>query len=699
MSLAPGQRLGPYEIVSPIGAGGMGEVYKARDTRLDRIVAIKVSSAQFSERFEREARAIAALNHPNIATLYDVGPNYLVMEYVEGEPLRGPLPLDRVMQYAGQICDALDAAHKKDITHRDLKPANILVNKQGIKLLDFGLAKIREEQAVSEETISKALTSQGTVLGTPQYMAPEQVEGKEADARSDIFALGCVLYEMLTGRKAFEGKNASSIAGAILAKNPEPIPNLPPSLQRVISTCLAKDADERFQCARDIKHALKWTIQAGPAPVAGTWKWVAAALGATTLVLALLFLRPSPQAPERMIRFQIQAPEKMRFGDSRAAVSPDGRILAFSARPEDGGKPSLWLRPLDSTTPHSLPGTEGACCPFWSPDSRFLAFSADNKLKRIEVAGGTPQIISETHAWEGTWNEAGEILLTKEGGLIQRVAASGGVPADLLKPNSASGEYFVSPSFLPDGLDFLFTCGIPNEDRVCSASVDGKRSRKRVLEKAFLPQFVPSLDRRRAGVPGYLIYRVTGGSLVARPFDPGKLEATGDAFLIAERISGYSASPSGVLVWRRENPGLRQVTWLDTQGKTLGKAGTPEGLSSLSLSPDGKRVAVQRLDQSGQPGVWTLDLERGVFSRLTSGGRPLWSRRGSRIFFTRGVDDNIYSIGADGGNEELVLRRPDPSSLPIRRRTKDSCCILSSTIREGSISGGSPCKERESRSR
>src|ERR1017187_3519007 len=271
--MTPGTKLGPYEILAPIGAGGMGEVYRARDTRLDRIVALKVSKGPFTERFEREARVVASLNHPNIASLFDVGPNYLVMEYVEGEPLRGPLPLDKVMQYAAQICDALDAAHRKGITHRDLKPANILVNKQGIKLLDFGLAKIREEPQVSAETISAALTAQGAVLGTPQYMAPEQVEGREADARSDIFALGCVLYEMLTGRKAFAGKNASTIAAAILAKDPEPIENLPPAVERVIKTCLAKDPDDRFQNARDVKIALQWTAQPDVAPPVAEKKW------------------------------------------------------------------------------------------------------------------------------------------------------------------------------------------------------------------------------------------------------------------------------------------------------------------------------------------------------------------------------------------------------------------------------------------
>jgi serine/threonine protein kinase len=388
--MQPGTKLGPYEIVEPIGAGGMGEVYRARDTRLNRIVALKVSKEAFSERFEREARVVASLNHPHIATLYDVGPDYLVMEYVEGEPLSGPLPIDKVMQYAAQICEALDAAHKKGITHRDLKPANILVNKQGIKLLDFGLAKIREEPELSEETISKALTAHGAVLGTPQYMAPEQVEGREADARSDIFSLGCVLYEMLTGRKAFAGKNASSIAAAILAKDPEPISNLPPALERVVLTCLAKDPEDRWQSAREVRHALQWSVQLVQAPIAQrNWlPWtVAAVLGAALLVaMALLSLRQPTAVEEKAFQFQIQAPEKTRFNTDSGlpfSVSPDGRMVVFLADSQDR-KGSLWIRSLDSATSRPLPGTDDAVGPFWSPDSRFVAFSVnDKKLKRI----------------------------------------------------------------------------------------------------------------------------------------------------------------------------------------------------------------------------------------------------------------------------------------------------------------------------
>lgn len=294
MPLHPGDKLGPYEIVAPIGQGGMGEVYKARDPRLDRTVAIKTSKSEFTERFGREAQAVAALNHPNICTLHDVGPNYLVMELLDGQPLKGPLPIDKTLHYAVQICDALHAAHQKGITHRDLKPANILVTKQGIKLLDFGLAKRAESKPVADETVTLSLTGEGVVLGTPQYMAPEQVEGRQADARTDIFALGCVLYEMVTGRKAFEGQTASSIAAAILARDPEPI--APGSLQRVIQTCLAKDPDDRWQSARDVKLALS-SLAGNPPTTNTSRKWQIAAIAASLLGLAAL--APSTSAPSR----------------------------------------------------------------------------------------------------------------------------------------------------------------------------------------------------------------------------------------------------------------------------------------------------------------------------------------------------------------------------------------------------------------
>src|SRR5881628_2778114 len=334
MPLSVGDRLGPYEIVTPIGAGGMGEVYKARDTRLDRIVAIKVSREQFSERFEREARAVAALNHPHICQLYDVGPNYLVMEFVEGAPLAGPLPPEKAVEYAGQILDALDAAHRKGITHRDLKPANILVTKQGIKLLDFGLAKQSAPLTEADATLTAALTGKGQILGTLQYMSPEQLHGQEADPRSDLFSFGCVLYEMLTGKCAFEGRSAASVIAAILEREPAPLEVAPP-LERVVRRCLAKDPDQRFQTARDLKTALAWAMEQAPATAAGQsvrrwWIAVAAALVLVALGTWAVTRLHRPAADDRVYRLNIVPPEGGSFAGDFAA-SPDGRSVVYAA--------------------------------------------------------------------------------------------------------------------------------------------------------------------------------------------------------------------------------------------------------------------------------------------------------------------------------------------------------------------------------
>jgi len=367
MALSPGEKLGPYEILAPIGAGGMGEVYKARDTRLNRDVAIKVSADRFTERFEREARAIAALNHPNICHLYDVGPNYLVMELVDGKPLKGPLPVEKAIEYAKQILDALDEAHRHGVVYRDLKPANILVTKSGVKLLDFGLAKMtRPSSAPVEHTVTMTLTAEHTVIGTPQYMAPEQIEGKEADARTDIFAFGCVLYELLTGKPAFEGKSASSIMAAVLATEPVPVsqvrPTSPPALDRIVHKCLVKDPDERFQAASDARWALDWAMETRPIERRGArahWPW--AITGVAVMLAALLAFIHFREIPAVVdpVRFQIQPPEQNRFGIA-FALSPDGRKIAFPASGPDG-RIFLWIRSFNALEPRLLPGTEDGC--------------------------------------------------------------------------------------------------------------------------------------------------------------------------------------------------------------------------------------------------------------------------------------------------------------------------------------------------
>jgi serine/threonine protein kinase len=423
--LSSGEKLGPYEILDPLGAGGMGEVWKARDPRLNRFVAIKKSQGQFSERFAREAQAIAALNHPHICQIYDVGPDYLVMEYVEGKPLTGPLPVAQALEYAEQICDALDAAHRKGITHRDLKPGNILVGKTGVKILDFGLAKMESATTKPDNaTVTMPLTAVGMMVGTPQYMAPEQFEGQEADSRSDIYAFGLVLYEMLSGKRPFSGATQASLIASILKDQPPPLRETEPlvsaPLERVVQTCLEKDPDKRWQSAREVKHALEWIQDQAPVgPSLGvaksqsmalhhktSWLWpaISSAL-AIALGVTAWMLWPKPPPPAHVVRFQIKLPEGVTF-TQYVSLSPDGSKLVINATGDQG---PLWIRDLATLEWRRLEGTEGAASPFWSPDSRFLGFGVGNQLKKMDVTGGPPQTLCsvEGTAGTGTWNRDG----------------------------------------------------------------------------------------------------------------------------------------------------------------------------------------------------------------------------------------------------------------------------------------------------
>jgi eukaryotic-like serine/threonine-protein kinase len=466
MSLQPSTRLGPYEIISSIGAGGMGEVYRARDTRLDRIVAIKVlpghlsSNSQLRERFEREAKAISSLSHPHICSLYDMGHqdgvDFLVMEYLEGETLahrlrKGPLPPDRVLQYAIEITDALDTAHQHRVIHRDLKPGNIMLTKSGAKLLDFGLAKVRAAEAVAGMTAlptETALTGEGTMLGTVQYMAPEQLEGAEADERTDIFALGAVIYEMVTGRRAFEGKSHASLIAAILGQQPPRISALqtstPPAMEHALETCLAKDPKDRWQTARDLHHELKWIADAGSQagiskPAVSRWKsggllsWaLTAAVSLTLLTVAFVHFRERVTEPHP-IRFLVAMPDKVHSAWwDYPVISPDGRRFVI---PGDtpGGKRLLWMHSLDSLAVEALPATEGAYYPFWSPDSRFVAFfTIAGKLKKIDISSGAPQTLCDVPPMGGgnggTWNRNGVILFATDRGPLRRISEDGGEP-------------------------------------------------------------------------------------------------------------------------------------------------------------------------------------------------------------------------------------------------------------------------------
>ena len=475
MELKPGAKLGPYEILSPIGAGGMGQVWKARDTRLGRTVAIKVSAAKFSERFAQEARAIAALNHTNICTLYDVGPDYLVMEYVEGQEIKGPLPLDQALALAIQLAGALEAAHRKGITHRDLKPANILTTKSGVKVLDFGLAKVAQtkEAAANDETVTRALTQEGSIVGTLQYMAPEQLQGTETDVRADIFSFGCVLYEMLTGKRAFDGANAASVIAAVMEREAPSVGGVAPaSLDWALRRCLAKDPDERWQSAGDLKAELLWIAGGGTevprqAEARTTWfPWIAAALlGLAAVSVTVVHLREKP-AELPAVRFELVPPPKASFsmfddGES-ALVSPDGRRIVFSVAGADG-KSQLWVRSLDASAAQPLAGTDGGIPAFWSPDSRTIAFGADGKLKKIEASGGPALTLADAPALRGgSWNNQGVIVYSPNSMAadsttvaLMRISSAGGTPSPATKFSEGEVRHHY-PWFLPDGRHFLF---------------------------------------------------------------------------------------------------------------------------------------------------------------------------------------------------------------------------------------------------
>jgi eukaryotic-like serine/threonine-protein kinase len=669
MRLSVGDRLGPYEIVAPIGAGGMGEVYKARDTRLDRVVAIKVSREQFSERFEREARAVAALNHPHICQLYDVGPNYLVMEFVEGLPLQGPLPVEKAVEYAGQILDALDAAHRKGITHRDLKPANILVAKQGIKLLDFGLAKQRAPLTEADATLTAALTSKGQILGTLQYMSPEQLHGQEADPRSDLFSFGCVLYEMLTGKRAFEGQSAASVIAAILEREPAPLKEASP-LERVVRQCLAKDPDQRFQTARDLKRALAWALEQPPAttaprPARRWWIAVAAALILGSFGTWAVLRYRQPRAEERVLRYQIDPPQGGAFVvptgpiSGGLAISPDGKTAAYVATVN--GRTGLWVRPLDGLAARLVSGTEGAAFPFWSPDSKAIAFSARGKFQRVDPAGGAPVAICGEPSIGGSWDRDGSILFgTVRSGLF-RVSASGGAPSPVTTLDTSSGEFSHRwPQALPGGRFLYWVQALKPESRgVYAASFAKPAKREKLLTTDSNAVYAPGPEGK-----GYLLWR-RGGALVAQEFDPVALRLAGEPHPIAESLfasyplglMSVTASPGGLLLYGSFGTPLTQLTWFDRTGKRLGVIGEPvEHFSTFRLSPDGRRIAEGRPEGH----IWLLEAERGLSSPFTAGAmNPLWSPDSRTIVFGRLDPPRLFRKDANGvGDEHLVAQRP-----------------------------------------
>lgn len=677
LMLPAGTRLGPYEIIEQIGVGGMGEVHKARDTRVGRIVAIKKNLTPFDDRFEREARAIASLNHPSICSLFDVGPDYLVMEYVDGKPLSGPVPIEEALTLAGQILDALDAAHRKGIVHRDLKPANILVTSGGIKLVDFGLAKAPGDVAAGMTTIAGPVTHAGTIVGTINYMSPEQLEAKAADARSDIFAFGLVFYELITGRRAFDRTSTSSVIAAILKDQPPPIrhlcPAIPIGVDRVVQTCLEKDPEKRWQSAREVKHALDWVTDDGaqrddPSRVTAARRRIRWWQTATIVALlaaagtAIWALRPAPAKTPEPIRFHVLPPTDSTFS-TYVGLSPDGQHLAFTATGADEIV-RLWVRDLKNLDARVLPGTEGAQSIIWSPDSRSIAFGFSNQLKRIGIAGGPPQLVGEADSpvGSGAWSADDIIIFGSRGGAggIKRVPASGGVPTLVTSPEGGTSSF---PSLLP-GHRFIYYRRGPTEG-IFVGSMDATPDRQPttpLLASAYAAAYV----RAANSSDGYLFF-VRDQTLMVQPFDEQTLRLSGDALPIdrvatVNAYAAFSVSADGRLAYRSgARSTSRQLTWFDREGKRLGTVGDPAGHEQLALSPDGRRAAY-RDDVGGVAGdLWLADLTRGVSEKLTVdrslGGFPVWSPDGTRLAY-RVVNDVVQKRTSGVGAAEVLLRSP-----------------------------------------
>jgi serine/threonine protein kinase/WD40 repeat protein len=664
-----GQRISHYEVISRLGAGGMGEVYRAKDIRLNREVAIKVADASFSDRFEREARAIAALNHANICTLHGVGPNYLVMELVEGPTLadlikRSALPLEEALSIARQIADALEAAHEKGIVHRDLKPGNIKIKPEGtVKVLDFGLAKQIDGKQGAGATVTA--TGRGVILGTAAYMSPEQARGNHVDRRTDIWAFGVVLYEMLLGRQAFTGDTTTDVLAAIVNTEPN-WTAVPEKARQLLRKCLEKDPERRLRHVGDFELLLEQGSQPQATNHRSLLPWaVAAVLAAAVLVLALGYLRRTrTDAP--VLRLSIAPPDGATF-NSYPAVSPDGRHLVFVATTD--GMNRLWVRDLDSLSERALAGTEGAANPFWSPDSRLVAFFADKKLKKIDLVGGPAVSICDTDLFPivGSWSRNGVIVFTS-GGVprLSRVSAAGERATELVVAEPASGEIRrVFPWFLPDGHHFLYTdvSSEPEKAGIYVGDLDSQTPRK-VLNILSNAEYAP---------PGYLVFR-REQTLMAQPFDAATAQTTGDAFPIAQRIDydspylnfgRFSLSGNGVLAYISGNVHEQQLTWFDRSGKAIGTVGDPGGIGFQEISPDSSKVAVQRFDaKTSKWDIWLYDLTGGGGApyrftfNLVNNMEPEWSPDGKRLAFesgSRGGPFKLYEKILDGSAQEEVL--------------------------------------------
>ncbi|HKD84818.1 MAG TPA: protein kinase [Terriglobales bacterium] len=716
MALSSGTKLGPYEVQEPLGSGGMGEVYRARDTRLGRDVAVKVlpahlsSNSELKQRLEREAKAISSLNHPHICTLHDVGSqdgmDYLVMEHLDGETLadrlqRGVMPLEEALKIAIDVADALDKAHARGVVHRDLKPANIMLTKSGAKLMDFGLAKPAPGMASaassgpftpSTPTVNLAalsadasnLTQKGTVVGTFQYMAPEVLQGAEADARSDIFSFGCMLHEMVTGRRAFEGKSQLSVLGAILDHEPERVsvlrPGSPPRLDETVRRCLAKNPELRYGCMHDVCIQLQALAEAGAqseaaaatskaAPASKTPWLIAAVAGVIALAAGAAYLLQSPK-PEPLVRSSILPPPGTAFvtmlpSSGPPVLSPDGTRLAFTVR-DAKGKILLYVRPLNALTSQALNGTDDAMYPFWSFDGREIGFFAGGKMKRINADGGPPQVLCDaTNARGGTWSPDGTIVFTPTTTqALMRVPASGGNPEPASRLDASRNENSHRwPSFLPDGKHFLFWARSskgPHEDAVYVGEL-GSLQAKELLKSDSMGIFAS----------GHILF-LRDQALMAQPFNLSRLELMGEPVLIAEQVGMngatarplFTASQSGTLVYQS---GAMQagwnLLWLGRDGKQLADVAQVDRYLTPALSPDGSHLGVTIFTGTqGVGDIWMFDLTRRTNTRLTFGpannSGATWAPDGKTVFYASSTSGtpHIAAKAADGsGSERVVL--------------------------------------------
>ncbi|MGA7235927.1 MAG: protein kinase [Bryobacteraceae bacterium] len=695
--MSPQESIAHYRIQSKLGEGGMGAVYRATDTKLNRDVAVKVLPAEFVDdldrmaRFQREAKVLASLNHPNIAAIYSVEDRALIMELVEGKDLSGPLPVELALSYALQIAAALDAAHEKGIVHRDLKPANIRITPDGVvKVLDFGLAKAIPPGTDSGESPTITVTRAGVIMGTAAYMAPEQARGQSVDKRADIWAFGVVLYELLTGQRPFRGRDTAEILASVMKDKPD-LSGVPVRQRRLVENCLEKDPKKRLRDIGDARLAMdatlpgvtNATVESRPARVI---HWALVALLCVVLGAGLEYLWPHRPPPEMgAAQFTVDAPGGSAFEHiiTGSAVSPDGRFLVLNVLDKGAKNAGLWLRPIDSLNVRVLSGTELGDFPFWSPDSQSLAFFADGKLKRIAIAGGTPVTLCEAKPGGpagGAWNRDGLILFAGEDGLY-RVPESGGVATRITRADATRHETAQGfPQFLPDGRRFLYFIQSPDPgvQGVYAAALDRPEERNRVLSTDHKALY----SSPRGNHPGLLLW-LREQALLAQVFDSGKLKLEGEPARLADNVSttntatnsgapslaAFWLSDEGVLAYHADAAAKRRIVWVGRDGKEIRQVSEEDEYTSVRISPDGQSAIVGRIDPSDRKNdLWLLDFPRSAMTRLTSDGGEtgfaVWSPNGRSIAYSwehNGVVQIFRKQVSGAGKEKQLTSGPDSS--------------------------------------